>query len=324
MRRRSIVIAGLAALLVALERPLAQSPEKTPRVGILSPADSDKTAIFDAFRQRLHELGYVEGRNIILEFRLARGDYSRLPQLAAELAALPVDVILSDTSPGVTAEASRHIPIVNATMVDPVEEGFASSLSRPGANITGFSLMHGDLSAKRLELLHTAFPHVSAVAVLVQPSSPLMKRFLEETQAAARSMSLSIVARVAADTPYALRALTPAAISGAGAMVVLPTGMFWNHRREIVPLVNAARVPAIYSEREYADDGGLMAYGANVPDNFRRAAGYIDRILKGAKAGDLPIQQPVKFDFVINLKTAKALGLAIPQTILARADEVIE
>jgi putative ABC transport system substrate-binding protein len=324
VRRRGVVIAGLAALLLAPERPSAQQTQsKIPRVGILSVADSEREPKFDAFRQGLRDLGYVEGRNIILEFRLGHGDISLGPKLAAELVALPVDVIVREGFGGTVALSGR-IPIVSPAMMDPVQRGLAASLSRPGGNITGFTLMHTELNAKRLELLRTAFPHITAVTALVNPANPSHKLAFEQTETAARSMALGSIARVEAESAAALRALRPAVFSGTSAVIVVPDGMFYSYRRDIVALVNAARLPAIYPEREYADDGGLMAYGANVPDNFRRAADYVDRILKGASPADLPIQEPVKFDFVVNLKTANTLGLTIPPAILARADEVIE
>ena len=323
MRRRN-VITGLVGLLVAPRRaPAQQTPTRIPRVGILSVADSEREPKFDAFKQGLRDLGYVEGRNIILEFRLGHGDLSLGPQLAAELVALPVDVIVREGFGGAVA-ASSGIPIVSPAMMDPVQRGYASSLARPGGNITGFTLMHTELNAKRLELLRTAFPYINAVAALVNPANPSHKLALEQTETAAGSLGLGNIARVEAESAAALRALRPAVFSAANAVVVVPDGMFYNYRRDVVVLVNAARLPAIYPEREYADDGGLMVYGANVPDNSRRAADYVDRILKGAKPGDLPIQEPVKFDLVVNLKTAKALGLTIPPSILARADEVIE
>jgi len=209
-------------------------------------------------------------------------------------------------------------------MMDPVERGFAASLSRPRGNITGLTLMHTELNGKRLDLLRAAFPYITAVTALVNPANPSHKLAFEETETAARSMGLGSVARAEAESAAALRALRPAIFSGASAVVVVPDGMFYSYRRDVVALVNAARLPAIYPEREYADDGGLMAYGANASDNFRRAAAYVDRILKGANPGDLPIQEPVKFDFIINLQTAKELGLTIPPTLLVRADEVIE
>jgi ABC-type uncharacterized transport system substrate-binding protein len=327
MRRRSFVIAGLAGSVSVSVRSFAQKPSaKTPRVGILTPADSDRTPIFDAFRAGLRDLGYVEGRNIILEFRLARGDSSLLPRLAAELVGMPVEVIVTDGGPAITCarDATRNIPIViGATGVDPVLSGLVPSLSHPGGNISGFTAMIQELNAKRLELLRTTFPDITAVAVLIDPSNPDWTRYFPPIEEAARALDLPI-ARVEAGSADALLALRPAAFSGASAVLVGVEAMFWNHRLEIIALVNAARLPVIYPEREYADDGGLMAYGANIPDNFRRAAGYVDRILKGANPADLPIQEPTKFDFVVNLKTAKELGLTIPTTILVRADEVIE
>ena len=326
MRRRSVVVAGLAALLFAAERSAGQQPQsKVPRVGILTQADSDRTPMFDAFREGLRDLGYIEGRNIILEFRFARGDFSRVPQLAAELVALPADVIVPEGVGGADAlDPSGRIPIVSPVMMDPVQRGLAASLARPGRNITGFTLMHTELNAKRLELLRAAFPGITAVIALVNPANPSFKLAFEQTETAAQSMGLGNVARVEAESAAALRALRPAVFSGAGAVVIVPDGVFYNYHRDVIALVNAARLPAIYPEREYADDGGLMAYGTNVPDNFRRAAGYVDRILKGAKPGDLPIQEPVKFDFIVNLKTARELGFTVPPLILARADEVIE
>ncbi len=219
---------------------------------------------------------------------------------------------------------ANRIPIVATSLMDPVQRGWASSLSRPGGNITGFTLMHTELNAKRLELLRAAFPYITVVTALVNPANPSHKLAFEQTETAARSMGLGGVARAEAESATALRALRPAVFSGASAVLVVPDGMFFSYRRDIVGLVNAARLPAIYPEREYADDGGLMAYGANVSDNFRRAADYVDRILKGANPAELPIQEPVKFDFVVNLKTANELGLTIPHLILGRADEVIE
>jgi len=294
MRRRSVITGGLAALLLAPGPAYAQQPPaKIPRVGILSMADNEGAPMFEAFRAGLRDLGYIEGRNIILEFRFARGNRSR-------------------------------IPIVSPVMMNPVELGLVASLARPGGNITGFTLMHTELNGKRLELLHTTFPLISAVAALVNPPALGQQLAFEQTETAARLLGLGDVRRVEAASATALRALRPDAFSGAGGVVVIPDGLFYDYHRDVVALVNEARLPAIYPEREYADDGGLMAYGANVADNFRRAAGYVDRILKGTKPGDLPIQEPVKFDFVVNLKTARELGLTIPPLILAGATEVIE
>jgi putative tryptophan/tyrosine transport system substrate-binding protein len=236
----------------------------------------------------------------------------------------PVDIIVADNGLDAVSRMTHTIPIV-AMMGDPMLFGVVSSLSRPGGNVTGFSLMHKELSAKRLEMLHIAFPNITAVAVLHNPSAaPGSTVSLQATEEAARSIGSVTVATVSAGSIEELLALRPTVFVGVGGVVVLGDALFWNHRRDIVALVNAAHLPAIYPEREYVEDGGLMTYGTNVPASFRQVAGYVDRILKGAKPSDLPVQEPVKFDFVVNLKTAKALAISIPSEILARADEVIE
>jgi putative ABC transport system substrate-binding protein len=324
MRRRDLVIAGLAALLLAPEHLSAQqAPGKIPRVGILTQADNERTPILDAFREGLRDLGYIEGRNIILEFRFGRGDLSRGPEFVAELASIPVDVIISEGFPSAMDPHGR-VPIIGVALVDPVQRGLAASLARPGGTITGFTMMSTELNGKRVELLRSAFPGINTVAVLVNPAQPAHKFIFSQTETAARLLGLGDLRRVEAESVTALRALRPEVFSGADAVIVLPEGVFYNFHRDVVALINSTRLPAIYPVRDYADDGGLMAYGPNLADNFRRAAGYVDRILKGAKPGDLPIQEPVKFDFVVNLQTAKELGLTIPQSILGRADAVIE
>jgi putative tryptophan/tyrosine transport system substrate-binding protein len=323
--RRTIIVA-FAALLVASKRTGAQQASpKIPRVGILASAETDKTTFFDAFRVGMRDLGWSEGRNIILEFRLAHFDWTLLPRLAQELVNLRVEVIVTSGGPAarIAMEATRDIPIVTLG-VDPALFDLVESLARPRVNVTGFSFMSPELTAKRLEILRTTFPHISTVAVLVNTANPASKSYLQRTEDAAWLLGLSIVARVEAASVDALLALRPTAFGDASAVVVMQDGLLWNHRREVLALVNSARLPAIYAEREFADDGGLISYGANISDSFRRAAGYVDRILKGAKPGDLPIQESDKFDFIVNLKTAEALGLTIPPSILARADEVIE
>ena len=287
-----------------------QSPGKIPRVGILSPGEGERTPMWNAFRQGLQDLGYVEGRNIVLEFRLAHGDYSQFPRLAAELADLPVEVIVAGTR--AVDIASGWVPVVVPTLFDPVGQGLASSLSRPGGNVTRFTLMSAELDAKRLELLKSAFPQISAVSVLRGgPPNAGPKTDVERIERAAAALGLGTARTVEALDVASLRALRPAVFAGTDAVIVLGSGMLWEYRRDIVALVNQARLPAIYPDREYVDDGGLMVYGANVPDNFRRAADYVDRILKGAKPGELPIQEPVRFDFIVNVKTAQELGLTI-------------
>jgi putative tryptophan/tyrosine transport system substrate-binding protein len=325
VRRRDLVMWLVAALFAGRAAQAQLSSTKLPRIGILSPAESDSTAIFAAFRDGLHALGYVEDRNLVLEYRFARGDYTALPRLAGELVQLPVDVIVTDggtTGARAAMVATKTIPIVMGAVSDPVENGLVASLSRPGGNVTGFTI--SELSAKRMDLLRAAFPNAASVVVIFNPAASSSATFLRMASDAARSLGLPMIT-IEIASPEALHALRTEVLRGPGApVVVLPDAMFWNHRREIVSLVAAARVPAIYPERDYADDGGLIAYGANVPDNFRRAAGYVDRILKGAHASDLPIQEPAKFDFIVNLKTARSLGLDLPPTFLARADEVIE
>jgi putative ABC transport system substrate-binding protein len=304
----------------------AEPSGKIPRVGILSLAENEADPRWQAFRQGLQELGYIDGRNITLEYRFARGDFAVLRQLTGELANLPVDVMMVDGAASAQTAAAliRTTPIViGALGADPMELGLADSLARPGRNVTGFTIIAPELAVKRVDLVRTAFPAAAGVTVLLNPSKAGAEELLRLTENAAHSLGLG-VARVEAVNPEALHSLTPEALGHGGAVLVLTDAMFWDRRREIVALVTAARVPALYPEREFADDGGLMAYGPSVPDNFRRAAGYIDRILKGANAAELPIQQPVRFDFVVNLKAAKALDITIPPLILGSVSEVIE
>jgi ABC-type uncharacterized transport system substrate-binding protein len=321
-------VADLVALALAASVSLpsaAQEPRKVFRIGILSPAQQTSTKAFDAFRKGLHELGYVDGENISIEYRLAAWDYSRLPAMAGELVRLPVDVIVADTqkSAVIAHEATRTIPIVGATLgADPVAAGLAASFAHPGANVTGFTGFGIELSSKRLQLLKEASPAIARIATLWNPASPVALR--SATEEAARTLGVEL-RTIEVATPNQIFAGFEAAVAGGTeALVVLPDAMFWNDRAPIVALAAKYRVPAVYPEREYADDGGLLAYSQNVSDQFRRAAGYVDKILKGAKPADLPIEQPTRFELVVNLKTAKELGLAIPPSILARADEVIE
>jgi len=304
---------------------MAQQPGKIFRIGVLSPAASPSTKAFDSLRKGLRDLGYIEGTNITIEYRLAAWDYSRLPPMAGELVRLPVDVIVTDTqkSAVIAHEATRTIPIVGATLgADPVAAGLAASFAHPGGNVTGFSGFGVELSGKRLQLLKEAAPAIARIAGLWSPTMPTALR--SATEEAARTLGIEL-RTIEVATPDQIPAGLEAAVAGGTeALVVLPDAMFWNERARIVALAAKYRMPAIYPEREYAEDGGLLAYSQNVSHQFRRAASYVDKILKGAKPGDLPIEQPTKFEMVINLKTAKALGLTIPPSILARADEVIE
>jgi putative ABC transport system substrate-binding protein len=326
MRRRSVILTALGALIVA-PMPLAgqQGQAKIPRIGILSPAAAASTKGFEAFRKGLRELGYIEGWNIEIEYRLAAWDYGRLPAMAADLVRLPIDVIVTDTTRAeqIAQEATHMIPIVAPTAgADPVGAGLAVSLAHPGANLTGFTGAGAELGGKRVQLLKDVVPGVSRVAVMRNPEMPVVT--LQATEEAARTLGLDLrTVEVAApeDIPAGFEV---AVGSGAEALVVLPDVMFFHERARIIALAARHRLPAIYEDREYAIDGGLLTYGRDVSEQFRLAAGYVDKILKGAKPADLPIQQPTRFQLVVNLRTAKTLGLTIPPTILDLADEVIE
>ena len=325
MRRWAAYLLGIAVSGAVALPDMAQQPGKIFRIGVLSPAASPSTKAFDSLRKGLRDLGYIEGTNITIEYRLAAWDYSRLPPMAGELVRLPVDVIVTDTqkSAVIAHEATRTIPIVGATLgADPVAAGLAASFAHPGGNVTGFSGFGVELSGKRLQLLKEAARAIARIAALWSPTMPTALR--SATEEAARTLGIEL-RTIEVATPDQIPAGLEAAVAGGTeALVVLPDAMFWNERAPIVALAAKYRMPAVYPEREYADDGGLLAYSQNVSHQFRRAASYVDKILKGAKPGDLPIEQPTKFEMVINLKTAKALGLTIPPSILARADEVIE
>jgi putative ABC transport system substrate-binding protein len=303
----------------------AQQPAKVPRVGILSPAASETAATLTAFREGIRNLGYIEGQTIALDFRLSKGMMDALPVLAADLVRIPVNVIVTDSTSGTldAFAATRTIPIVmGASGGDPVALGLAKSLSRPGGNVTGTYFLSG-LSDKRLQLLKQAFPGVQSVAVLANPKNAISVSEIPKAEMAAARMGIRLLS-LAASTPSELRALGPAALSGSDGLLVISDAIFWNNRATIIDLASKARIAAIYPEREYADDGGLIAYGANVPDHFRQAAGYVDRILRGTNPGDLPINASSKFDFIVNLRTARALGLTPSPDFISAADEVIE
>ena len=305
----------------------AQPRAKVPRIGILTPASEASTPVFEAFRQGLRELGYVEGQNIVLEFRLAAGRADRLPDLAAELARLKVDIILTDGGTA-AAQAAQHatttIPIVMATVGDPVQAGLIANLARPGGNVTGLTLLAPGLNGKRLELLKESVPGVAHVAVLWNPTNPAATQYLRETEGAAPSLQLQLQP-LEVPGPDAIEAAVGAAVKGqADALITLPDAMLSNQRTQIADLAAKHRLPALFPEREFVDAGGLLSYGPSVPANFHRAAAFVDKILKGAKPADLPVEQPSRFELVINLKTAKALGLIIPPSLLFQADVVIQ
>jgi putative tryptophan/tyrosine transport system substrate-binding protein len=328
MRRREFMTAlgGAVAWPLAAAMPAAaQQGAKIARVGVLTPEESDKTPAFVAFRDGLRDLGYVEGKSIVLDFRLAKGHNERLSGFAKELVQIPVDVIVAGGTTAVraAAEVTQTIPIVQAAGGDPVTAGLAVSLARPGGNFTGFAIRSDELAGKRLELLKRASPGITRVTVMLDPTSVVTQPALRATERAAATLDIQL-AKLPVSTPEELAALGPAVLAGSNGLMVLGSAIFWNHRGTIIALAAAARVPAVYPEREFADDGGLMAYGANIPDTFRRAAGYVDRILRGAKPGDLPIEAISKFDFIINLRTARELGLSPSPDFVIGVGEVIE
>jgi putative ABC transport system substrate-binding protein len=277
----------------------------------------------------LRDLGYVEGRNVVLEFRDAEGKIERLPALAAELVALQVDVIVVGNTPAALAakQATKTIPIVMTAISDPVTSGLVTSLAHPGGNLTGASVLSSDLIGKGLELLKQTVPGVGRVTLLWNPGSlgeRTERNMLEAADVAARALGVQlqvVEVRGPADFDRAFSEITKAR---AGALTMLPSNMFNNERSHIIELTAKTRLPAVYPFRYYVDDGGLMSYGANIADLYRRAASYVDKILKGAKPADLPVEQATKFELVINLKTAKALGLTISPSLLGRADEIIQ
>jgi putative ABC transport system substrate-binding protein len=329
MDRRAFVGTLAGGLLAAPLAARAQQAAKIARIGFLALNLAPSLHLREAFRQGLRDLGYVEGRSLVIEYRDAEGKPERLPALAAELVALKVDVILASGEPHALAakQATKTIPIVFTVAADPVASGLVTSLARPGGNVTGLSSVAPELVGKRLELLKQAVPGVSRVAVLWQPGGAderTEKDLLKEAEVVARTLGVRlqfVEARGPADFDRAFSDMTRAR---AGALTVLGSSMFVNERKRLVGLAAKHRLPAVYTSRESVDAGGLMAYGANFADLFRRAATYVDKILKGAEPADLPVEQPTKFELVINLKAAKALGLAIPPSLLGRADEVIQ
>lgn len=325
MGRRAF-IGSVASGLLAVPLARAQYPAKVVRIGILTFGVAPSAPLLEAFRQGLREKGYVEGKSIELEYRFAQGKADTAPALAAELVALKVDVIVTEGTP--TALAAKHatttIPIVTTLVGDPVQLGLAASLGRPGGNVTGLTTSAADRTGKQLQTLKEIAPNIAGVAVIYNAARPDSADRLKEAKAAAKSLKLPIQF-VGVRSPADLDAAFETLISARpGALITIGDGMLLGNRKRIVEFAAKRRLPGAFPEREFAEAGGLMAYGPNVASNFRRAAGFVDKILKGAKPADLPIEQPTKFDLVINLRTATALGLKIPPAVLARADELIE
>jgi putative tryptophan/tyrosine transport system substrate-binding protein len=307
----------------------AQQPAKVPRIGIIRPSRSDSAgsqALIAAFRQGLRDLGYVEGQNITLEIRWADGNRDRLPQLADELVRLKVDVIVTGGNSATQAvkRASSTIPIVMTQVSEPVRDGFVESFARPGRNITGLTHMNTELAGKRLELLKDSVPKTSRVAVLWNPANPAQPFNFKEIETAAKALAVSIRSlpvRVPEDFDGAFEAAVKGRVDS---IFVSSDGIINSHRKEVVNRIAKNRLPAMYTEPEWADTGGLMVYGPSNTDLYRRAATYVDKILKGIKPTELPIEQPTKFELIINLKAAQQIGLTIPPNVLARADKVIK
>jgi putative ABC transport system substrate-binding protein len=327
---RSVVggILAIAVLFFISSYPVeAQQLTKMARVGFLSAASSSSVAArAEAFREGLRELGYVEGKNLVLVSRYAEGKLDRLSGLANELMRLSVDVIVTGgpTVTGPVKQVNVTIPVIMAQDFDPVANGFITSLARPGGNITGLTSVAPELSGKRLELLKEIIPSLSRVAVFGTSSTPGNGQSLTETETAAATFAVKLQyldVLSAKDIELAFRAASKGRVD---AVLVLATPIFTSERKQLIKLAVKSRLPAIYARPEFVEDGGLMTYGVSVNDLYRRAATYVDKILKGAKPADLPVEQPTKFELVINLKAAKQIGLTIPPNVLARADRIIK
>jgi ABC-type uncharacterized transport system substrate-binding protein len=324
-----IMALTLSLLAVPLAVAAAQPLEKVPRVGYLNPgtpSDPLRQRRFEAFRQGLRELGYVEGQNIAIESRWAEDHDERYPALAADLVRVQVDVIVAQSGAATKAaqEATRTIPIVTLHVNDPVGSGLVASLARPGGNVTGLTIMAPDLAGKQLELLKEVVPKVSRVAVLLHPDNPASAFQLREAEAAARAVGVQLHTLEARNPQEIDSAFAVMIRERAGALLILADAVFGSQRKQIAELATKGRLPSIFVTREYAEAGGLMSYGPNHLDLERRVATYVHKILKGTKPADLPVEQPTKFVFVINLKTAKTLGITIPPPLLVLADEVLQ
>jgi putative ABC transport system substrate-binding protein len=326
--RRINVCLLLTVLLFTVSLAEAQQTKKVSRIGILPPGPiSERMHLWEAFRQALRELGYVEGQNITtLIFPSAEVKPERLPYLAAELVSLKVDVIVAAGTVAVQAakEATKTVSIIMAVATDPVETDLVASLARPGGNITGLTLISSQLSGKRVELLREVVPGVSRIAVLSNPSTAAIPPQMRETELAARAWGVQLQRLEVRGPDDFERVFQAARKERAGALIALDDAFVFTQRTWIVKLATKNRLPAMYPDRELVDAGGLMSYGPNPFEQSRGAATYVDKILKGAKPADLPVEQPTKFEFIINLKTAKQIGLTIPPNVLARADKVIK
>jgi len=321
MNRRSFIVAvgaGFAAPLAAE----AQQAEKVYRVGFLRNGPPDDTSI-EGLRRGLRDLGYFEGQNLSIEYGLA-DSADQLPNVAARLVRLNVDVLLASGTPPVPVakSATQKIPVVFIASIDPVATGIVASLARPGGNVTGFAGIHADLMGKRLELLREAVHRLSRVAVMFQATNPGNAQYLRQAEIAARALGIQLQLLAVRKADDFERVFGEA--RGAGGLIQFDDVIFTSHRRQLVELAVKHQLPAMYGAREFVDAGGLISYGPDYPDLYRRSATYLDKIFRGAKPADLPVEQPTTFELAVNMKTARALGLTIPQTLLLRADKVIE
>jgi ABC-type uncharacterized transport system substrate-binding protein len=325
-RKRFVPILLIAMLALSFPAD-AQQSGKVPRIGLLSPVSPSDTAVWhQAFRQGLRNLGWVEGKNISIEYRYAEGRADRLPELASDLVRLKVDIIVAASATDALAakDATRAIPIVTASAGDPVASGLVESLARPGGNITGLSQIAPELAGKRLELLKEIVPKLSRVAVLWNPQGRTSTVSWKEIQFPARELGVQLHSLEVQSSNDFDRAFERATGSRVGALAIMPDPIFVANLKQIAERAAKSRLPSIHHLSEFVDSGGLLAYGVHRSDMFRRAAIYVDKILKGAKPADLPVEQPTKFELVINLKAAKQIGLTIPPNVLARADKVIK
>ena len=320
-----ILVLSLLTLFISPSAQLAeaQQPKKVPRIGVLSPGSPGPSPLLDAFRQGLRELGYVEGQNIAIEYRFAEAKSEPLPELAAELVRLRMDVILAINTPAsqVAKNATKTIPIVFTYVADPA--ALVASLARPGGNITGLTTLAAELSGKRLELIKEALPGISRVAYLWTSANPTATRVFRETELASRQLGIQLQPLKVQGPDQFQNAFKMATGKRAGVLFVWEDAVLLPHRTRILDLAARHRLPTTSQYREFTEAGGLLSYGPNLPDQFHRAAFYVDKILRGTKPADLPVEQPTKFEFVINLMTAKQMGLTIPPNVLARADKVI-
>jgi putative ABC transport system substrate-binding protein len=325
--RRTFVSAAAGALLVKAFPANTQPAKKLPRIGVLVPGALATTShIVAALTQGMREHGYVEGQNVVVERRFADNRAERISEIAAELVRLKVDVIVTSSDVGVAAvtQQTQTIPIVMANSTDPVGTGFVASLARPGGNVTGLTGISPELSAKRLEVLKEIVPGLTRVAIIWNPDLRGAVFDYKETESAARALRLQLQAVEVSRADDFDRAFAALTTGRAEALIVVGSPLAFTNRGQIASLAQKHRLPTLYGQREYVDAGGLIAYGPNLADAWRRAATFVEKILKGAKPGELPIEQPTKFELVINLKTAKALVLTIPPSLLRRADEVIQ